>query len=289
MRIYTKLVLSIETGEVIEAQSFEHHGPIAWAGSSSKKQHTDNTTTVSLPPATQEEIDQRNKSNAIQDQQLYDAGYQWRANDATHATQWLDKRPLTAQEQQDADFDTKMKKYVQDQMTGVVSDETRKLVGDIYQSQREAGNSEIDRFARESAGARGLDLTTDSPAMREASLAKGNLEGQLGGAQAASLLNQGNAQQLFAANYNQFQQQLQQQAFVNRQAMAGGFNQNAQQFAQMRSLQPTQTSKTTSYMSGGPSPFLGALNGFMSGLSNPMSGPLGPFTGALGGGLNTKT
>ncbi len=287
--IYTKLVIDIETGAVLESEALPYSGPMAWAGGSKKKQHTDNTTTVTLPAPTQEELDQRSKSNAIQDQQLYDAGYQWNPADDTHASTYLTKRALTESEQSDADFDAKMKKYVQDQMTGTISDETRNLVSGIYQSQRDAGNSEIDRFAREGAGARGMDLTTDSPAMREASMAKGNLEGQLRGAESASLLNQGNAQQLFAANYSQFQQQLQQQAFINKQAMQGGYNQNAQQFAQMRSLQPTQTSRTTSYMSGGPSPFLGALNGFMSGLSNPMSGPAGPFTGALAGGLNSKS
>ncbi len=283
--IYNKVIIDIETGEVLQRDLLPYDGPVAWA--KGKKQRTDNTTTITLPPASQEEIDQRNKSNALQDQQLYDAGYQWRANDATHATSWLDKRALTPEEESDKAFEAKMKQYVQDQMTGTISPETRALVGNVYQSQRDAGNSEIDRFARESAGARGMDLTTDSPAMREASMAKGNLEGQLRGAESASLLNGAQAQQIFAANYNQFQQQLTQQAFANRQAMQGGYNQTAHQFAQMRSMQPTQQSKTTSFQTGGNG-FMGTLGGFMQGITGG-GGLTGGLAGGLGGLLGSKS
>jgi len=242
------------------------------------------TTKVMLPPPTPEETQARERQDLLQGLQLQDAGYEfgWDEN----GKQMLRKLPPTAEQTADQEFEQKLKAYTQQRLLGgPVDPQTQALVGQVYDASRSKGTSQIDAFAREQAGAKGLDLTTDSPAMRESLMAKSNLETGLGGAQAASLLDQGNAQQIFAAQLNQFQQALQQQAFQNKSAMAGGYNQSAMQMAQIRGMSPT----TRSTFNNGTTPFVGALNGFMQGLSNPMSGPMGLIGGTLGGALNSKS
>lgn len=215
---------------------------------------TTSSTKVEVPPPTEDEKRAKALSNLVNEQNLRDAGY-----DIIDEGGALSLRPraLTPEQQEQKDFDTQLQKQIRQRLFGgPVDEETRKLVDETFGATRELGNEEIARFMREQAGARGLDLATDTPALKELGLAKSRLETGLGGARSAALLDQGNRQQLFAASLNEFQQNLKQQAFLNRSMIGESYAQTGLGLSRERFGQATQrNSQSTS----GPGTWIGPL------------------------------
>lgn len=220
-------------------------------------------TTVSFPSASAAETRRNTLADLLQQIQIENLGYS--VQDDAQGNPLIVPRQPTAQEQSTQDFWTKMQAKIQEQLLGAPVDEaTRAEVGKVFSAARTTGTQEIDRFIRELAGARGLDLTTDSPALQEAARAKGNLETSLGGAEAESLLNFGQQNRIAAQALMAFQNNMRQQAFVNRGIVQGGYSQGAELMQRERMAQPTTTSKT----SGGGFDF----NSFLSGAGGLLRG-----------------
>jgi hypothetical protein len=186
-----------------------------------------------------------------------------------------------------------MEKMAFDRMKGVVSPETQRLVGETYNAQRTAGNRELDRYATENMAARGLNAN-DSPALREVGLQKQAMETGLRGAEASSLLDVGQRQQLFAQAQLEFKKGLEQQTFMNR-AMIGqnATNTGLAQMSNRYGITGRSLSQVTSggVASGGFNAgkagmgmASGALSGAMVGSAVPGIGTaVGAGVGALGG------
>jgi hypothetical protein len=151
---------------------------------------------------------------------LKQSGYDavWDPEKKTYTFNEVPKTP--AQLEQDA-RNKELEDLAFAKLKGTISDEDRRMVGDTFQAQRDAGNMELNRYASEMAGARGLDVT-DSPFQRELGIQKQGLETGLRGAEAASLLDVGNRQQIFGQALREFSTGLNQQALMNRMAMGQG-------------------------------------------------------------------
>jgi hypothetical protein len=137
---------------------------------------------------------------------------------------------------------------------GVISPAEQAQLDTLYGSQRTLGTQAITDYAKQLAAMRNMTVT-DSPIANEALKQKGNLETALTGAQAGSALQLGNQQQNFANSISAFQNNLKQQAFLNRLSLAG---------------QSSTGSKTggTNFMSDVISP----VGNILSGSSNVLTG-----------------
>ncbi len=207
----------------------------------------------------------------------YDATYDEGAQKYT-----ITKRAQTPEEADQASRYAEMEKMAFDRLKGVVSPETQKLVGETYNAQRTLGNQELDRYASENMASRGL-TANDTPALREIGLQKQAMETGLRGAEASSLLNVGERQQLFAQAQLEFKKGLEQQKFMN-QAMIGQNSMNTG-LAQMNARYGI-AGRTIGGGGGGFS-MLGAGAGAASGaLSGAMAGSVVPGLGtAMGAGI----
>lgn len=270
MKYYKKICIDIATGKVLEAETFDYEGPIAHLGGGKSK----TTTTVNIPPPTAEETRAKAISNLVNEANLNTLGYN--ITDDGSGNLSLVQRALTAEEQEQKDFDAKLQQQIRQRiMGGPVDPETKALVGQTFEASRARGNRSLEDFVRQIAGSRGLDFT-DSPILKELAQGKANLELGLGGAEAASLLDQGNRQQLFAASLDEFQKGLQQQAMINRMNVGGAYSNTGSQLAALRGMQTTTTQQTSGGGGGLFGPImggLGAAGGFMQGL-----GALGAFS-----------
>ncbi len=121
----------------------------------------------------------------------------------------------------------------------------------LFQSAREEGNIEIERFADELKGIRGLGIS-DSPIAKEVLAAKGTLERGLRGGRAAAELDIGQAETQTTQAINQFQNQLRSQAALNRLALSGQQPTSlgiSNVLAQQRIAQPSERiHKSTSFL-----------------------------------------
>ncbi len=136
----------------------------------------------------------------------------------------LVKRDPTPEQAEQAQFDKDLRARIRESVLGDISPETRELVGETFTSAREQGEADIQRFARELAGERGLNLF-DSPIAKEALLAEGRLATGLRSAEATSLLNVGERSKEFGLGLGKFREDLRQRAFVNRLNLAGQLGQ----------------------------------------------------------------
>jgi len=195
----------------------------------------------------------------------------------------------TPEQKQQAAINQKIQDYVLgqiDQATNGPSPETRKIVGDIYSAQRTKGEQEISRFIGSEAAARGMNLS-DTPILRELGLATTDLETGLRGAEASSLLNVGQANQTFAANLNAFQQNLRQQAYLNRLNLGASYGNMATNLASLRYGTAGRSSTGTGVGSSGANTMMG-VGGLMQGAGSLFSSGSGGTPSAasnMGSGL----
>jgi hypothetical protein len=186
-----------------------------------------------------------------------------------------------------------IEKLMYDKLMMRISPETKRLVGETYASQRTAGNQEIDRYATQNMAARGLNAN-DSPALREVGLQKQAMETGLRGAEAASLLNSAERDQLFAQAQLEMKNQLQQQTFMNK-VMIGqsSGNMGLAQMSNRYSITGRSLSQVTqggmasggfNAARGGVGLAAGAASGALAGSAGGPPGMLiGAGVGALGG------
>jgi hypothetical protein len=189
--------------------------------------------------------------------------------------------PKTAEQLERDNRMQRMEDLAFNKLNGVVSDEDRALVEGTFQAQRESGNQELNRYATEMAGARGLDVT-DSPFQRELGIQKQGLETGLRGAQAASLLDVGNRQQIFGQGLLQFREGLRQQALMNHMAMGQTAQQSHLSQMSARYGLGGGTAKANPAIGMGVGALGGAALGAMAGSA---VGGIGAIPGALIGGL----
>jgi hypothetical protein len=230
-------------------------------------------------PASQGEIQDRELGKQINLLNLKQSGYDavWDPDKQTYS---FTETPQSPEQQQQAARNRELEDLAFAKLKGTVSDADRKMVGDTFQAQREAGNQELNRYATEMAGARGLDVT-DSPFQRELGIQKQGLETGLRGAEAASLLDVGNRQQIFGQALREFSTGLNQQALMNRMAMGQGATQSA--LSQMGNRYGIAGRSIGQPGGGGMGAGMGALGGAASGAMMGMSA--GPWGAAIGAGL----
>jgi hypothetical protein len=212
---------------------------------------------------------------------LKQSGYDavWDPEKKTYTFNEVPKTP--AQLEQDA-RNKELEDLAFAKLKGTISDEDRRMVGDTFQAQRDAGNMELNRYASEMAGARGLDVT-DSPFQRELGIQKQGLETGLRGAEAASLLDVGNRQQIFGQALREFSTGLNQQALMNRMAMGQGATQSAlSQMSSRYGMGASGGGGGNGLMGAGLGAASGAAMGAMAGAA---AGGIGAIPGALIGGL----
>ncbi len=183
--------------------------------------------------------------------------------------QWTDmNQPMSEQDKQIQDLG---KQYVLNALQGKppeLSPEQKSLLDTTYGAAQTSGQQEIDRYARELAGSRGLALS-DSPVAREALLQTGNLQTQLQGSKAAAQLNMPQQQQIFGESVRQFQEQLKQNAIANRMAIAAQAGNTGLGMAGYRANTAPRTSTTTGSLGmGGVFQGMGAAGGLMQGLGS---------------------
>jgi len=260
MKVYRRLVLDIATGRTVEEDAFEYVGTVASAGGGKMK----SKTTVVVPPPTPEEEQDKALGRGINllglGEQGYDAVYDPNTKQYTFT-----KRPLTPEQQEEETQLKKLREMSFNRMMGIADPETQRRVGEVFQSQRASGNEELTRYMNEQAGARGLNLS-DTPLLRDLGLQKSRLETGLRGAEAASLLDVGQANQIFGQSMAEFQNALRQQAFLNKQSVGEQALQSGLGLGRMRMGQAT----TTQTQSGG-----GGLGASLLGGGLGMLGQLG--------------
>jgi hypothetical protein len=197
---------------------------------------------------------------------------------------------LSASELQDRQINQKIRQYALDQIqqqidaAGGPTQQTKDLVSQTYGAQRTQGEKEISRFMTEEAARRGLNVT-DTPLTRELGIQTGNLETSLRGAEASSLLDVAQKDKLFAASYNEFYQNLQQQRLNSRFSLANQYQNMANLFTSQRYATPTTTQTSQGFSSGGGGGIggiLGGAGGFLQGGSK-LLGAFGSFGGGAAG------
>lgn len=214
-------------------------------------------------PASEGEIQDRELGKQINLLNLRQSGYEaiWDPEKQTYSFREM---PLTPEQIEQEARDKELNDMIYNRLRGVADPETKRLVGETFQAQREAGNQELNRYMTEMAGARGLDIT-DSPFQRELGIQKQGLETGLRGAEAASLLDVGNRQQIFAQQLREFSAGLNQQAMMNRMAMGQAATGSA--LTQMGNRYGI-AGRTSGASSGADTLFkgMGATGGLLSGL-----------------------
>lgn len=180
----------------------------------------------------------------------------------------------------------KANQLLQAKLTGtapILSPEEEANLNTIYGTAQARGEEDLLRYAQEIAGARGM-TTADSPIGNEA-LRQRRLFGEsLNAQKLSSMFDLGNAQTAFAQQQQAFGDQLKQQAFLNRMAMAS-LNPAAAQFAS--NLGNTNASLASRTVSGNL--FAPQTAALLQGTGNLFAG-IGQFgRGVFGGGLGGGT
>jgi hypothetical protein len=236
---------------------------------------------VTTPQASPEEEKDRALGRGLQMLSLNEQGYLSQYDEESKTWSFTKKAPaqMSADEQADMAMDKEMKQLAMDKLRGVVSPETKRLVGETYGAQREAGNAELDRFSSANMAARGL-TANDTPALREVGLQKSAMETGLRGAEASSLLDVGQRNQMFGQAMMEFQKGLQQQAFMNKAMIGQSAFASAGGLANMRSL-----NQTTNTYQKGTGAATGGFNGAKAGVGIAAGAMAGALAGAPAGGI----
>jgi hypothetical protein len=211
--IHTKTIIDIETGVVLYDDGYFYSGPIAEVKGPKVK-------TVAPPPPSTEEVEQRQLSNLVSKMALGEQGYEV-YNEGGQLQ--LRKRALTPEEQQQSDIEAKMQRRFMeelDRMPGQVSPEQQKALDELYGAEQSKMDEELQRFAVEQSGARGLSMN-DTPLAREVLLAKGRGQTELGAARASSKLNFAEKERMFNQGLSQWRSDLQQQRLSNLMGAGG--------------------------------------------------------------------
>ena len=182
-----------------------------WGGGETKQK---GTQTLVLPAATPAEEELRALNAEVMKEQLASL----REAKATQAAEAAS--PLAAQQRL---LEEKATANLLARATGtapVLSPEEQARLDEIYGAARTTGEEDLMRFGEEIAGQRGMTVA-DSPIGNEL-LRQRRLFGEnLGAQKSAAALDLGNAAASFNASLTSFQNQLKQQAFANRLAIAG--------------------------------------------------------------------
>ena len=275
---YSKIVIDITTDRVLEKIPLNYTGPIIDLKGGSKQS---STTTVNIPPPTQEETQARAMSNYINELSLADQGYvfapsgppptgpEWQSIGG----RWLRKKTeadFTPEERRDKEInDLYSNKLLERARAGFgATPEEKAQIEKIYGTQRTKGKESIRQFMAELSGSRGMDISSSTPMARELARASGELEEGLGAAQSASELDFGERARNFGQEMRSFQEGLHQRAFENRMNIGGAYGNQASNLGQMRYGSASQTS--TSKTKGGGGGF--NLGGLLGGAGSMMSG-----------------
>ena len=284
-KIHQKTIIVIETGAVVYDDAYLWAGLIAEAGKAPKMKM------AQPPPPSAEEIEQRQLSNMISKLSLNQMGYdtvtgalseeekaplyaEWNKLNAAGENQArqdelsgqihgtggtrLKKRALTPEEQQQADLEKKMMDRFSEELNrrpGEVSPEQEKALNELYGSEQSKMDEELQRFAVEQAGSRGLSMG-DTPYARELLRAKSAGQTELGAARASSKLNFAEKERLFNQGLAQWKGDLQQQRLANLMGLGGQSSNTAIGFMNARA-----NLKPTPYGGGGGGSQMGSIIG----------------------------
>lgn len=226
-QIHRKTIIDIETGAVVYDDAVQWRGPVVQAGGKAPK-------AAKVPPPSAEEIEQRQIANLASRQSLYDQGFETYKDDS--GALQLRKRELTPQEMEQQQLETDiMARFRKDlnKKPGEVSPEEQSALDTLYGSEQSKMDEELQRFAVESAGSRGLSMG-DTPLAREVLLAKQRGQTELGAARASSKLQFAEKERLFNQGLSQWRADLQQQRMSNLMAAGGQAGNTATGFMNAR-------------------------------------------------------
>lgn len=250
MKIYTKLIIDIESDTIITSTEAPYVGLVAQTKGGGKS-----TTTVTIPPPTAEETEQRLMSNRANQLSMRQQGYKWNGSDFVP----LGEEEFTPEEQQQRKIE---KLYGAEALRRAeagfgATPEEKAVLDQMYEGAKGSGQENIRQFMAELSGSRGMDIAESSPMAREAARAQGELIQGLETGRATANLDFAERSRAFGQEMTNFQTGLRQRAMENKMA-SGGFAANqANNLGQLRAAQTTTTSKTK----GGGGGFLGALGG----------------------------
>ena len=246
---------------------------ISFGGSSSTRRERGTALqTVSLPPpsATQEELGRLQLEIArLQEGELRSAGQERAAYAAS---------PQAALQGQ---VELKALQNLQARLTGqapVLSPEEERYLNTIYSTASRRGEADLTRFGEGMAAARGMNVT-DSPIGGELLRQRRELGEGLESARAESALNLGSAGAQFSSQMATFGEQLRQQAFQNRLALAGltpGFTSYAGLESAERRSSPIRFDRRRGLTTGSGLEYGASYGG--------QSGGWGSFLGSFGNG-----
>lgn len=154
----------------------------------------------------------------------------------------------------------------------------------LFEDRRQQGFEDISRFARESAAARGL-RQSDSPIVNSGLDQLSKFQRGLQSARAGAELDFGNRNALFQQQAAEFQNGLQQQAFLNRQSLANPNPIGIPLAATLAGLRTGNRTKDQTVTGGGANTLqsTGSLLGGAGGLASGAGSILGAFNFGGGG------
>lgn len=216
------------------------------------------TTQVTLPPASAAEEDLRKKNLELADLQLSEFKKSIADREAA------EKDPVQIQQRA---IEAKATQNLLDRLTGkspVLNPEEQARLDTIYGTAEKRGDESIRQYADELAGMRGMAVS-DSPIGHESLRQRRQFQEGLASQRAAASFDLSAAGNLFNQQLQQFQAQLQQQAFANRLALAQGqpasYGMQGQLFNERLAQGTRRTASKGSYSSMGYGVDLGQLIG----------------------------
>jgi hypothetical protein len=241
MRINTKTVFDIATGEVVIHEFENYEGPLSLAGgggSSGGSSSGPAVYTKRLP----EEQNSFDIWSGLSDQMLSDMGYQIQRTDAmagldpkdkedkqlikdikagkvSKNTISLSRRALTPEEQAQQDWEKRINDQsntsLEQALNGDIPESLRNNIQTIYDERSRQGQERLKQFGIEMAGSRGLNLS-DTPIAQPLLHEYANFQSQLGAAQAGDLITERRKEIAQAQAFREFQANLtQQRKFTN--------------------------------------------------------------------------
>ena len=149
---------------------------------------------------------------------------------------------------------------------GEISPQEESALNTLYGAEQSKMDEELQRFAVEQSGARGLSLN-DTPLAREVLLAKGRGQTELGAARASSKLQFAEKERLFNQGLSQWRADLNQQRMANLMAAGGQAGNTAMGFMNARG----------NLRSGGSAGSPSQIGGIMGGVGAAVGGIAAAF------------